>query len=198
MDTDIIEIQKPKPVDPVETIVVPEITENEKEEIKKQQEEEEQDQQQEDEDNKIVPEIKKEENNTVNNNNNDDDNTKKVSNVKRGVCQIQGPTRGKPVSGRVWKTPSTKFNSAIKVNKGLQTTFEQKQKQREDLKRMKEKQNEIREKTKQDKIDMHNSIRENKKIKEENIKKSEQVQVINNTLKLKKLSKKDWKLYRKN
>ncbi|KAM9986935.1 hypothetical protein ACTFIY_011361 [Dictyostelium cf. discoideum] len=122
--------------------------------------------------------------------------TPTVNKMKRTIKEID-PSRGKPVSGRVWKTPSSKLNSAIK-SKGFKQSFENKQKQRMDLKRMKEKEREIKEKTKLDKTLMHNAIRENKRIKEENLKKSEVVQVINNTQKLKKLSKKDWKLYRKN
>ncbi|KAK5576253.1 hypothetical protein RB653_007394 [Dictyostelium firmibasis] len=122
--------------------------------------------------------------------------TPTVNKMKRTIQEID-PTRGKPVSGRVWKTPSSKLNSAIK-SKGFKQSFENKQKQRVDMKRMKEKEREIKEKTKLDKTNMHNAIRENKRIKEENLKKSEVVQVINNTNKLKKLSKKDWKLYRKN
>ncbi|KAM9961115.1 hypothetical protein ACTFIW_010291 [Dictyostelium discoideum] len=123
-------------------------------------------------------------------------NTPTVNKMKRTIKEID-PSRGKPVSGRVWKTPSSKLNSAIK-SKGFKQSFENKQKQRVDLKRMKDKEREIKEKTKLDKTLMHNAIRENKRIKEENLKKSEVVQVINNTQKLKKLSKKDWKLYRKN
>ncbi|XP_015520605.1 coiled-coil domain-containing protein 86 [Neodiprion pinetum] len=114
---------------------------------------------------------------------------KKVNKLEKHVEKLTIP-KGKPKSGRVWKEQKTRFSSIIKT-RGTRLSFEKKQKLRNDMKRIKELSRSViarrhaeREAKKQRRID-------NLKRAEENRKKSEIVQVIKNTSKIKKMKKKN-------
>lgn len=97
--------------------------------------------------------------------------------------------KGKPKSGRVWKSEKTKFSSIIKT-RGLKNSFEKKKALREELKRVKEASRAIMAEKQKEKELKKERRRENLKRQEENRKKSEIVQVITNTSKIKKMKRK--------
>ncbi|XP_043482265.1 coiled-coil domain-containing protein 86 [Leptopilina heterotoma] len=104
--------------------------------------------------------------------------------------------RGKPKSGRVWKEPRKRFSSIVKT-KGIRQSFEKKQKLREDLKHIKELSREKVAKMKEAKELKKERRRDNLKRAEENRKKSEIVQVITNTAKIKRMKKKQLRMIEK-
>ncbi|KAL6267625.1 hypothetical protein P5V15_000700 [Pogonomyrmex californicus] len=104
--------------------------------------------------------------------------------------------RGKPKSGRIWKEEKTKFSSIIKT-RGIRLSFAKKQKLREDLKRVKEMSRAIKAEKQAQKEAKKQRRRENLKRAEENRKKSEIVQVITNTTKLKRMKKKQLRMIEK-
>jgi len=106
---------------------------------------------------------------------------------KPGAGVEKSIPRGKPKSGRVWK--STKQRAST-VRKHKRDTFEKKQQDREQRKSVKEQSRAIVEKKKLDQQFRREREAQNKKRKEENARKSEIVQVIRNTAKLKKMKKK--------
>lgn len=104
--------------------------------------------------------------------------------------------RGKPKSGRVWKSEKKRFTSMNQV-KPLKSSWEAKTKQRYERKCLKAIEDEIKSAT-QKQIEERKKRREEKrKRKEENERKSEVVQVVRNTAKLKRLKKKQLKYIRK-
>ncbi|EFN81861.1 coiled-coil domain-containing protein 86 [Harpegnathos saltator] len=104
--------------------------------------------------------------------------------------------RGKPKSGRVWKEQKTKFSSIIKT-RGIRLSFAKKQKLREDLKRVKQMSRAIKAQKHEEKEAKKQRRRENLKRAEENRKKSEVVQVITNTAKIKRMKKKQLRMIEK-
>lgn len=104
--------------------------------------------------------------------------------------------KGKPKSGRIWKEQKTKFSSIIKT-RGIRLSLEKKQKLREDLKRVKEMSRAIKAQKEADKEAKKQRRRDNIKRAEENRKKSEVVQVITNTAKLKRTKKKHLRMIEK-
>lgn len=97
--------------------------------------------------------------------------------------------KGKPKSGRIWKNEKTKFSLTIKT-KGIRSSFEKKKALQEELKRVKELSKAIKAKKEEEKEQKKQRRRENLKRQEENRKKSEIVQVITNTSKIKKMKRK--------
>ncbi|KAF7994683.1 hypothetical protein HCN44_004155 [Aphidius gifuensis] len=97
--------------------------------------------------------------------------------------------QGKPKSGRIWKEPRKRFSSIIKT-KGIRSSFQSKEKLRQDLKRVKEASRAIIEEKKAEKEAKKQRRVENLKRAEENARKSEVVQVIKNTSKIKRMKKK--------
>ncbi|XKL62977.1 hypothetical protein PGB90_005341 [Kerria lacca] len=97
--------------------------------------------------------------------------------------------RGQPKSGRFWKNQKTRF-ATMKKSSGLKSSFEQKQKFREELKSIKSLSREL--------INQRNTVKEARKLKrKENLQrrkgnelKSEVLQVIKNPTKLKRMKKK--------
>ncbi|KAL1501503.1 hypothetical protein ABEB36_006813 [Hypothenemus hampei] len=114
---------------------------------------------------------------------------KKDSKPKNKNVQDPGVIKGKPKSGRFWKSEKTKFSSIIKT-KGLKSSFEKKQALREKLLRVKEASRERIAQKKQEVEERKQRRRENLKRQEENRQKAEIVQVITNTKKLKRMKKK--------
>ncbi|CAH1117342.1 unnamed protein product [Phaedon cochleariae] len=97
--------------------------------------------------------------------------------------------KGKPKSGRIWKSEKKKFSSIIKT-KGIRNSFEKKQLLRQKLKDIKELSKSIKSAKEEENEARKQRRRENLKRQEENRKRSEVVQVITNTKKLKNIKKK--------
>ncbi|XP_022193548.2 coiled-coil domain-containing protein 86 [Nilaparvata lugens] len=97
--------------------------------------------------------------------------------------------KGKPKSGKFWKSQKTRAASIIKT-RGLQSSLEKKMKLRKDLRHTKLMSREILEEAKKKKEELKIKRRENIKKMEENQRKAEIVQVIKNPQKIKKMKKK--------
>ncbi|XP_032691559.1 coiled-coil domain-containing protein 86 [Odontomachus brunneus] len=104
--------------------------------------------------------------------------------------------KGKPKSGRIWKEQKTKFSSIIKT-RGIRLSLTKKQKLREDLKRVKDMSRAIKLQKQEEKEAKKQRRIENLKRAEENRKKSEIVQVITNTAKIKRMRKKQLRMIEK-
>ncbi|GLV36442.1 uncharacterized protein CBL_08933 [Carabus blaptoides fortunei] len=115
---------------------------------------------------------------------------KKVENKsKTKVAQITTVPRGKPKSGRTWKSEKNRFSSIVKT-RGIRDKFEKKQSLRIELKRVKDASRAIIAAKKEQKEMQKQRRRDNLKRQEENRKKSEVVQVIKNPSKIKRMKKK--------
>ncbi|CAH2207924.1 jg14907 [Pararge aegeria aegeria] len=117
--------------------------------------------------------------------------TTKVTNNKKNDL-----LRGKPKSGRFWKSKKERFSTMIKT-KGIKPDFQRKTALRLELKRTKELSKQIQEQIKEKEQLRKERRRENLKRTEENKKKSEIVQVITNTAKLKRMKKKQLRFIEK-
>ncbi|XP_050353134.1 coiled-coil domain-containing protein 86 [Nymphalis io] len=118
--------------------------------------------------------------------------TKKAINNDKNVKDL----RGQPKSGRFWKTKKERFSSVIKT-KGIRPDFKKKTSLRIELKRTKDLSKQLLEEIKEKELTRKERRRENIKRTEENKKKSEIVQVITNTAKLKRMKKKQLKFIEK-
>lgn len=107
--------------------------------------------------------------------------------AKKNITQVV--PRGKPKSGRVWKTPKKRFSSIIKT-KGIKSSLEKQKALKEELNRAKEASRAIKAEIEKEKELKKERRRQNLKRQEENKKKSEIVQVITNTSKIKRMKKK--------
>ncbi|CAG9764713.1 unnamed protein product [Ceutorhynchus assimilis] len=129
---------------------------------------------------------------TKNANKNEENDTKttttKQKQKPKAVQSVPIP-KGKPKSGRVWKSEKKKFSSIIKT-RGLKSSFEKKQALREKLQKIKEASRERIAQKKEEAEMKKQRRRDNLKKQEENRKKSEIVQVITNTKKLKNMKRK--------
>lgn len=106
----------------------------------------------------------------------------------------QNIPRGKPKSGRVWKSEKKRKSAVIGVQP-LHTSWNMKQKARMEKKLMKVYEKELKDETKKQKEEERKRIEERRKRREENEKKSQIVQVIKNTAKIKRMKKKQlWKI----
>ncbi|XP_044744467.1 coiled-coil domain-containing protein 86 [Coccinella septempunctata] len=112
-----------------------------------------------------------------------------MANSTDGERDVKTVPRGKPKSGRIWKSEKTKFSTNIK-SRGLKTSFEKKEKLRKDLLAIKELSRSIKAAKEEELQKKKERRRENLKRQEENRKKSEVVQVITNSSKIKKMKKK--------
>ncbi|XP_053617124.1 coiled-coil domain-containing protein 86 [Plodia interpunctella] len=104
--------------------------------------------------------------------------------------------RGKPKSGRFWKSQKEKF-STINKTKGLKQDFQKKTALRLELKRTKELSKQMMEQLKQKEADRKERRRQNIARTEENKRKAEVVQVITNSAKLKRMKKKQLRFIQK-
>ncbi|OAD57951.1 Coiled-coil domain-containing protein 86 [Eufriesea mexicana] len=116
--------------------------------------------------------------------------------VKKEKSLEQQIPKGKPKSGRIWKEPKKKFSSIVKT-RGIRLSFDKKQKRRENLKHVKEISRAIKAEKRSQKEAKKERRRANLKRAIENQKKSEIVQVITNTTKLKKIKKKHLRMIEK-
>ncbi|CAK1590386.1 unnamed protein product [Parnassius mnemosyne] len=108
----------------------------------------------------------------------------------------QNLIRGKPKSGRFWKSKKERFSS-INKTKGLKLDFQKKTALRIELKRTKELSKNIVEQLKEKELQRKERRRENIKRAAENKQKAEIVQVITNTAKLKRMKKKQLRFIQK-
>ncbi|KYQ90320.1 hypothetical protein DLAC_08924 [Tieghemostelium lacteum] len=117
-----------------------------------------------------------------------------MSDVKRALDS----KTGKPVSGRTWKQKdsSKKLYTLIKVKKS-NSNWDKKSHFRNEAQRTKDLELELKAAAKKERVDRAVAARDKQKLKEENTKKSEQVQIIKDTKKIKKMNKKQLKLIRK-
>ncbi|XP_058833195.1 coiled-coil domain-containing protein 86 [Topomyia yanbarensis] len=96
--------------------------------------------------------------------------------------------RGRPKSGRIWKTQKEKFSTVKKSIRGKATAKHLAY--REEIKQIKELSRSIKEERKQHNQEKRQRQEENKRRRLENERKSEIVQIIKNPAKLKRLRKK--------
>ena len=89
--------------------------------------------------------------------------------------------KGKPKSGRFWKSDRDRFRSVIK-SKGLKMTFEQRLKRKEEMQKAKEFEQSLKAEVKQRKEDHKRRREENAKRREENQRKSEVVEIVSSYL----------------
>ncbi|KAJ2942891.1 hypothetical protein O0L34_g15080 [Tuta absoluta] len=108
----------------------------------------------------------------------------------------QDGVRGKPKSGRFWKTEKQRF-ATINKTKGLKSDFQKKTALRLELQRAKELSKQKQEELKQKELERKERRRKNIEKTEENKKKAEVVQVITNTAKLKRMRKKQLRFIQK-
>ncbi|KAH9503852.1 Coiled-coil domain-containing protein 86 [Bulinus truncatus] len=98
--------------------------------------------------------------------------------------------RGKPKSGRVWKTVRTERFSKIKQDKFFKTSWDKKMSLRTEKKRLKDLQVQLKTEKDKEKQLRRERIEANRKKKLENQRRAEIVQPIKNTAKIKKMKKK--------
>ncbi|KAK9886724.1 hypothetical protein WA026_017641 [Henosepilachna vigintioctopunctata] len=103
--------------------------------------------------------------------------------------KMDNAPRGKPKSGRVWKSTKSKFSLNVKT-KGIRDSLEKKEKFRQEMRAIKEASRSIIEAKRQEQENRKQRRREKLQKQEENRKKSEVVQVITNTSKIKRMKKK--------
>ncbi|KAL6062575.1 Coiled-coil domain containing 86 [Balamuthia mandrillaris] len=105
---------------------------------------------------------------------------------------LQRAKIGKPASGRVWKLRHNKVQRASlrALPPTLKTTWEEKQQKRQEQKERKERELRLLQELEEKKKAERQRAIQKKKQKLENERKSSQVQVIRNTAKLKRMSKK--------
>ncbi|XP_075983598.1 coiled-coil domain-containing protein 86 [Anticarsia gemmatalis] len=106
------------------------------------------------------------------------------------------PIRGVPKSGRFWKSKKERF-ATVNKTKGLKASFEKKTALRIELKKTKELSRQMLEELKQKEMERKERRRQNIKRTEENKQKSEVVQVITNTAKIKRMRKKQLRFIEK-
>ncbi|CAH1262230.1 CCDC86 [Branchiostoma lanceolatum] len=98
--------------------------------------------------------------------------------------------RGKPKSGKFWKTVRSERHTSIKKDKPLRTTWNKKMQQRAERKSIKSFEKELKELKQKQLEEKRKRQEEHKKQKLENERKSEIVQPIKNTAKIKRMKKK--------
>lgn len=97
--------------------------------------------------------------------------------------------RGKPKSGRIWKGKGQKKSTLIKV-KSLHKSWKVRQKERAEKSSIKQLQTDMKEAVAAEKEQKRLRTEEQKKRREQNLKKSEIVQAITNSAKIKRMKKK--------
>ncbi|XP_067014903.1 coiled-coil domain-containing protein 86 [Anabrus simplex] len=96
--------------------------------------------------------------------------------------------KGRPKSGRIWKSQKSRASSLIK-SRGIRLSYKQKQVLKQQLKLAKELSRVRKEERERLREEQRQRRRENLKRQEENRRKSEIVQVITNTTKIKRMKK---------
>ena len=102
---------------------------------------------------------------------------------------VSRKTQGKPKSGRVWKSQGQKKSTIINV-KSLHPSWSKRSRDRAERESVKKYQKELKEAVAQEKEEKRMRIEENRRRREENAKKSEIVQKITDSSKIKRMKKK--------
>ncbi|XP_071941634.1 coiled-coil domain-containing protein 86-like [Antedon mediterranea] len=115
-------------------------------------------------------------------------------NIINKIClykkQSMKEPKGRPKSGRLWKTEQTKRFSGLKNDKPLRSSWRRKMKDKAEKQSIKNYEQELKQ-AKRDAIELKKQRREeNLKRKLENERKHEVVQVITKTAKIKRMKKK--------
>lgn len=110
--------------------------------------------------------------------------------VKSALETYHNIPRGKPKSGRPWKTQRNDRFSAIRTTKTKKLNWDEKMKKRAEQKSIKNFEKELKEKRAKELEMKRIRSEENKKRRLENERKSEVVQTIKNTAKIKRMKKK--------
>ncbi|KAL1284682.1 Coiled-coil domain-containing protein [Trichinella pseudospiralis] len=105
--------------------------------------------------------------------------------------------RGIAKSGRVWKSVQKQRNSAIIKGKSLHSSWKNKDALRKEKMRIKDIEQNIRAQRIRHMTEKRQAYKEREERRQENIRKSEIVQVIKNTSKLKRMNKKQLRKIRK-
>ena len=87
------------------------------------------------------------------------------------------PVKGRCKSGRFWKSERDRFRSVIKT-KGLKSNLKQRMKHKEDMRRVKAYEQSLKDRVKKEKEELRARQEQNKKNREENLRKSEVVQQV--------------------
>lgn len=98
--------------------------------------------------------------------------------------------KGRPKSGRTWKTEQRQRFSSLKKDKPLRTSWKWKMEEKARLKSLKAYEHELQAKRKEEHQKLWKKRMDRKKRREENARKSEVVQEIKNTAKIKRMKKK--------
>ncbi|KAF5288496.1 hypothetical protein FQA39_LY15425 [Lamprigera yunnana] len=114
---------------------------------------------------------------------------KNATSARKKPQSQQKIPRGKPKSGRVWKSTKKRFSSIVKT-RGIRDSFAKKQLLRQELKRTKEASRAMIALKNEEKEQKKERRRENLKRREENSRKAEIVQVIKNPNKIKRMKRK--------
>jgi len=104
--------------------------------------------------------------------------------------------KGKPKSGRVWKSEKKRKSDMINV-KSLHSSWMKKQELRAKQESIKSFERELKDAAKRTKEEKRKQLEERQKRREENARKAEVVQEIKSTTKLKRLKKKQLRLIQK-
>ncbi|XP_067664286.1 coiled-coil domain-containing protein 86-like [Haliotis asinina] len=111
----------------------------------------------------------------------------KTETVKKSLHNIP---RGQPKSGRAWKTPRPTRHSEIKKVKSLKSSWSKKMADKAEKKSIKEFQNRLKEARNEELERKRKRAEANQKRREMNALKSEVVQTIKSTAKIKRMKKK--------
>uniref|UniRef100_A0AC34FVG6 Coiled-coil domain-containing protein 86 n=1 Tax=Panagrolaimus sp. ES5 TaxID=591445 RepID=A0AC34FVG6_9BILA len=108
------------------------------------------------------------------------------------LSQVTKEPRGKPKSGRVWKEPATRDNRLTNIvkAKNLKSSWDKKMKQKADKEQFKSTKEGIRTKMQDEKKALGEARKKKAEQRKANERKSEVVQVIRNTNKLRRANKK--------
>eukprot|EP01122_Echinamoeba_exundans_P006189 TRINITY_DN169_c0_g1_i1.p1 TRINITY_DN169_c0_g1~~TRINITY_DN169_c0_g1_i1.p1 ORF type:complete len:161 (+),score=47.31 TRINITY_DN169_c0_g1_i1:96-578(+) len=106
------------------------------------------------------------------------------------------PVRGRNVSGRNWKGPKERYG-VINTTPSLKTSWDKKQAQREKMVQLRQRNAAIKEQADLARQQLAEKIKANKERRAKNEIKSAQYQVVKNTSKLRKMSRKQMQQFKK-
>jgi len=109
--------------------------------------------------------------------------------TKETMADLPAVPRGRPKSGRVWKTEKKRFSEMV-IDKNVKSSWARKMQQKAEKKSVMDFARQLNEDTKHRKENKRKRTEDNKKRRLANEKKSEVVQPIKNTAKIKRMKKK--------
>ncbi|XP_071177317.1 coiled-coil domain-containing protein 86-like [Mytilus edulis] len=120
-----------------------------------------------------------------------------MSELKKKSENPENITRGKPKSGRVWKNVQNQRFSDIKQVKSFKSSWSDKMKKKAEKKSVMDFEKRLKDEKNREKEDRRQRKVEKEKRRVENQRKSEIVQPIKNTAKIKRMKKKQLRLLEK-